>query len=221
MDEFKIIDIAGNEEHQFTPESFRTTGFLEASGLILMTGITESNLKDAITIAKSAHESGTVTVGIISGNINPLNQNMKGFLDFADAVIVSWVKNEDSSRAITDSISALVTESGFVNIDIEDVEDILRNAGTVYFGTGTAKSSGVAALKASEMCGDITNAKRVLMNITTGTETMLSEMSEAAHVIAMNADPDAQIIWGHVIDESIGANVRVSIFAAMNDKGRL
>ena len=90
---------------------------------------------------------------------------MKGFLDFADAVIVSWVKNEDSSRAITDSISALVTESGFVNIDIEDVEDILRNAGTVYFGTGTAKSAGVAALKASEMCGDITNVKRFLVNL--------------------------------------------------------
>lgn len=50
---------------------------------------------------------------------------------------------------------------------------------------------------------------------------MLSEMSEASHVIAINADPDAQIIWGHVIDESIGGNVRVSVFAAMNDKGRL
>lgn len=221
MDEFKIIDIAGNKERQFKPESFRTTGFLEASGLILITGITESNLKDAITIAKSAYESRAVTVGIISGNINPLNQNMKGFLDFADAIIVSRVKNEDTSRAIIDSISALVTESGFVNIDIEDVEDILRNAGTVYFGTGTAKSAGAAALKASEMCGDITNAKSFLLNITTDTETMLSEMSEASRIIETNADPDAQIIWGHVIDESIGGNVRVSVFAAMNDKGRL
>ena len=218
MDEFKIIDIAGNKERQFTPESFRTTGLLEDSGLILITGITESNLKDAITVAKSAHESRAVTAGILSGNINPLNQNMKGFLDFADAVIVSRVKNEDTSRAITDSISALVTKSGFVNIDIEDVEEIFRDAGTVYFGTGTAKSAGVAALKASEMCGDITNSKRFLINITTGTETMLSEMSEAAHVIAMNAGPDAQIIWGHVIDEDMGVNVRVSVFAAMNDK---
>ncbi len=68
------------------------------------------------------------------------------------------------------------------------------------------------------MCKGISGAKRILLNITTGTEIMLSEMSEAAHVIEMNADPNAQIIWGHVINEDIGDNVRVKIFAAMNDK---
>ena len=47
---------------------------------------------------------------------------------------------------------------------------------------------------------------------------MLSELSDAAQVIAMSADPQAQVIWGHVFDESIGEKVRVSIFAAMNDK---
>ena len=68
MDEFKIIDIAGNKERQFTPESFRTTGFLEVSGLILITGITESNLNDAIPLAESARKSGVITLGTPAGN---------------------------------------------------------------------------------------------------------------------------------------------------------
>ena len=211
MKDMKIIDLSKNEK----PSDF------ENAGLILITNITESNLKDAITAAESARISENVTAGILSGNINPLNKNMKRLSDIADAVILSSGKIEDSSRKIIEAISDLVTKFGFVNIEIEDLQEIFRDAGTVYFGAGTGKSAGAAALKASEMCGNMSAAKRVLMNITTGAEIMLSEISEASRIIETNADSDAQIIWGHVINESIGANVRVSIFAAMNDKGRL
>ena len=210
MEGLRIIDLSEDKK----PSDFENTG------LILITNITEANIESAITIAKSAQSSQAVTVGILSGNINPLNKNMRSLSELADAVIISRENFSDSSRIITESISDLVTKFGFVNIEIEDVKEIFRDAGTVYYGAGTAKSGGVAALKASEMCGDITNAKRVLISIISGAEFPLSEMTEAAHVIEGDADPDAQIIWGHVMDDNMSGNVRVSVFAAMNDKVR-
>ncbi len=213
MKEFRIIDMAGNKEHKFTPDSFRSSGFSENSALTIITGITESNLKDAITLAKSSHESGIVTAGIMSGN-----EGIKSLLDVADAVIIS--RDNDESEILS-GISDLIIKMGFVNIDIEDIAEILKDAGTVYYGTGTAEAPATAAKKAAKMCGDITNAKGILLNITTSTEIMLSEMSDAAHVIEMATNPDAQIIWGHVIYEDMGENVRVTIFAAMHDKGKL
>ena len=210
MEGLRIIDLSEDKK----PSDFENTG------LILITNITEANIESAITIAKSAQSSQAVTVGILSGNINPLNKNMRSLSELADAVIISRENFSDSSRIITESISDLVTKFGFVNIEIEDVKEIFRDAGTVYYGAGTAKSGGVAALKASEMCGDITNAKRVLISIISGAEFPLSEMTEAAHVIEGDADPDAQIIWGHVMDDNMSGKVRVSVFAAMNDKVR-
>lgn len=212
MEEFCIIDMAAVEGRKFTANDFRD------SSLILITDITEANIESAIIIAKSTHESGVVTAGILSANINPLNKNMRRLSELADALIISRENFSDSSRIITEAISDIITKFGFVNIDIEDVKEIFRDAGTVYFGAGTAKSGGVAALKASEMCGDITNSKSVLISIISDAEFPLSGMTEAADVIAGNADPDAQIIWGHVIDDNMSGKVRVSVFAAMNDK---
>lgn len=210
MEGLRIIDMSEDEK----PSDF------ENIGLILIKNIREANIESAVKIAKSAESSRTVTAGILSGNINPLNRNMKKFLDHADAVILlSVANNEYSARIITDTISDLITKAGFVNLDIEDVQEILRNAGTVYYGAGTAKSSGAAALKACDMCGNISGAKRFLTNVTAGPKIMLGELKDVANVIAMNADPNAQIIWGHVIDDDMRGNVRVSIFATMNDKG--
>lgn len=213
MDDLAIIDMAANESNPNLS--------LMDKNIILITGITEANINSAIRAAESSTSSENVTVGIIAGNINPLNKNMKRLSELADAVIISRENFADSSRIITEAISDIITKFGFVNLEIEDVKEIFRDAGTVYFGTGTAKSAGVAALKASEMCGDITSAKRFLVSIISGAEIPLGNMTEAAHVIAGNADPDAQIIWGHVIDDNMSGNVRVTIFAAMNDKGRL
>ena len=212
MDDLAIIDMAANESNPNLS--------LMDKNIILITGITEENINSAIRAAESSTLSENVTVGIIASNINPLNKNMKRLSELADAVIISRENFADSSRIITEAISDIITKFGFVNLDIEDVKEIFRDAGTVYFGTGTAKSAGVAALKASEMCGDITNAKGFLLSIISGAEFPLSEMTEAAHVIEGNADPDAQIIWGHVIDDNMSGNVRVSVFAAMNDKVR-
>ena len=207
----EIFDMVAIEGRKFPAEDFRN------SGLNLITNITESDIESAITIAKSAESSQAVTVGILSGNISPLNQNMRKFLDHADAVIIS-PNNEYFARKMTEEISALITKSGFVNLDIYDVKEVLRNVGKVYFGKGIGKSVGAATIKASEMCGYISEANSVLLNITTGSDVALGELLEASRFIEKNISQDARLIWGHVIDDDMGGNVKVSVFAAMNDK---
>ena len=207
----EIFDMVAIEGRKFTSEDFIN------SGLNLITNITEANIESAISIAKSAGSSQAVTAGILSGNISSLNKNMRKFLDHADAVIIS-PNNEYFARKMTEEISALITKSGFVNLDIYDVKEVLRNVGTVYFGKGIGKSVGAATIKASEMCGYISEANSVLLNITTGSEVALGELLEASRFIEKNISQDARIIWGHVIDDNMGGNVKVSVFAAMNDK---
>ncbi len=106
-----------------------------------------------------------------------------------------------------------------MNIDIKAITETLKGAGTVYFVTGTGKSAGGTALKASEKFGNITNAK---VNITAGRkialEVALGELVEASRCLVKNSAPEAQVIWGYMIDEAMSENVRVSVFAAMNDK---
>ncbi|MBQ3446078.1 MAG: hypothetical protein IJG37_00360, partial [Synergistaceae bacterium] len=70
MDMFRIVDMAGNDGKSFAPDGFRGTG------LILITGITESNIESAVKISESARAEGTVTAGIISGSVNPNSENM-------------------------------------------------------------------------------------------------------------------------------------------------
>ena len=210
MEGLRIIDLLKDEG----PFNFENTG------LILITNITKSNIESAVKIAKSAKSSQNITVGILSGNINPLNHDdMKRFFNHSDAVIqLSGENNEYSACLITEEISDLITNAGFVNLGLKDVKEIFRDAGTVYFGAATAKSAAVAALKVSEKYGNITGAKRVLLKITTGSGVALGELSEASRFIEINAAPEAQIIWGHVIDDTMRGNVRVSVLAVMNDK---
>ena len=69
------------------------------------------------------------------------------------------------------------------------------------------------------MCREeIKKAKRVLLNITTGSEVSLSEMSYAAAIVEETCDPDAQIIWGHIIDDEMGNDLQVAFIAVMDDK---
>lgn len=195
----------------------------EDSELLLIVGITELTLSEAVEFARQAREKGIVTAGIPVQPIADGNKDMRKFREYADAVILTSTGTNSNPEETAEGISDLLTKAGFVNLDIEDVQDIFRDTGTVYFGTGIAggdKRSADAAGKALETLPDICKANRILINITTGTEIMLGEMSEAVKVIEKKADPDVEIIWGHVIDEEIGYDVKVTVFAALNDKER-
>ena len=128
----------------------------------------------------------------------------------ADEVLLNGV------QGITD----LITTPGLINVDFADVKGIMSGAGTALMGIGAARGDG-RALKAAEIAinsplleASMEGAQGVLMSIAGGSDLGLFEINEAASLVQDSAHPEANIIFGTVIDDSLGDEVRVTVIAA-------
>ncbi|WP_328357520.1 cell division protein FtsZ [Mycobacterium sp. NBC_00419] len=128
----------------------------------------------------------------------------------ADEVLLNGV------QGITD----LITTPGLINVDFADVKGIMSGAGTALMGIGSARGDG-RALKAAEIAinsplleASMEGAQGVLMSIAGGSDLGLFEINEAASLVQDAAHVDANIIFGTVIDDSLGDEVRVTVIAA-------
>ena len=120
----------------------------------------------------------------------------------------------------TKGIADLITVHGLINLDFADVKAVMSSSGLALMGTGISSGEGRAkdaALKAitSPLLEDISinGAKGVLINITCSDEMLIEEASEAAEVIYSAADPNAEIFFGTVFDNSLGDEMRVTVIA--------
>ncbi|OBK72218.1 cell division protein FtsZ [Mycobacterium sp. 1274761.0] len=128
----------------------------------------------------------------------------------ADEVLLNGV------QGITD----LITTPGLINVDFADVKGIMSGAGTALMGIGSARGDG-RALKAAEIAinsplleASMEGAQGVLMSIAGGSDLGLFEINEAASLVQDAAHAEANIIFGTVIDDSLGDEVRVTVIAA-------
>jgi cell division protein FtsZ len=128
----------------------------------------------------------------------------------ADEVLLNGV------QGITD----LITTPGLINVDFADVKGVMSGAGTALMGIGSSRGEG-RALKAAEMAinsplleASMEGAQGVLMSIAGGSDLGLFEINEAASLVQESAHSDANIIFGTVIDDSLGDEVRVTVIAA-------
>ena len=122
-------------------------------------------------------------------------------------------------------ITDLITTPGLINVDFADVKGIMSGAGTALMGIGSARGEG-RALKAAEIAinsplleASMEGAQGVLMSIAGGSDLGLFEINEAASLVQDAAHQDANIIFGTVIDDSLGDEVRVTVIAAGFDAG--
>lgn len=118
------------------------------------------------------------------------------------------------------SISDIITHPGHINVDFADVQAIMRNMGSAVMGTGTASGENratEATIKAitSPLLEEqgVRGARSVLINITGSSDLGLHEVSAAAKLIHEQADEEASIVLGSVIDDTMGNNVSVTIIA--------
>jgi cell division protein FtsZ len=117
-------------------------------------------------------------------------------------------------------ITSLITVPGLINTDFADVKMIMSNAGTAIMGIGSATGEGRsvnaarAAITSPLLEASIEGARGILLNIAGGPDLGLFEVNEAAEIIHGVAHPDANIIFGSVIDENMGEEVRVTVIAA-------
>jgi cell division protein FtsZ len=132
----------------------------------------------------------------------------------ADEVLLQGV------QGITD----LITTPGLINTDFADVKMIMTNAGSALMGIGTASAENRAAEAAKSAISSplleasIEGARGILLNISGPSDLGLFEVNEAAEIIAQAAHPDANIIFGAVVDDSLGDEVRITVIAAGFDR---
>jgi cell division protein FtsZ len=117
-------------------------------------------------------------------------------------------------------ITDLITTPGLINTDFADVKAVMQDAGSALMGIGQARGDHRAA-EAARMAvssplleASIEGAQGVLLTISGGSDLGLHEVNEAAEIIADAADPDANIIFGTVIDDALGDEVKVTVIAA-------
>jgi len=134
----------------------------------------------------------------------------------ADQVLLSGV------QGITD----LITTPGLINLDFADVKSVMAGAGSALMGIGSARGE-ARSVRAAELAissplleASIDGAHGVLLSIAGGSDLGLFEISEAAELVAKSAHPEANIIYGTVIDDALGDEVRVTVIAAGFDGGQ-
>ncbi|AGL02962.1 cell division protein FtsZ [Desulfoscipio gibsoniae] len=131
---------------------------------------------------------------------------------------------DDVLRQGVQGISDLIAVPGLINLDFADVKTIMKDTGSALMGIGhssgdnRAVESARAAISSPLLETSIEGARGVLLNITGGTSLGLFEVNEAAEIIAQAADPEANIIFGAVVDERMEEEVRVTVIATGFDQ---
>jgi cell division protein FtsZ len=140
--------------------------------------------------------------------------SMLNAFNMADEVLLQGV------QGITD----LITTPGLINTDFADVKMIMRDAGSALMGIGYGSGEGRAlaaarsAISSPLLESSIEGARGILLNVSGGSDLGLLEVNEAAEVIHSVAHPDANIIFGAVIDDAMGDEIRVTVIAAGFDR---
>jgi len=122
-------------------------------------------------------------------------------------------------------ITDLITTPGLINLDFADVKSVMQGAGSALMGIGSSRgedraiSAAESAINSPLLEASIDGAHGVLMSIAGGSDLVLFEINEAARLVSEAAHPEANIIFGAVIDDTLGDETRVTVIAAGFDGG--
>ena len=148
-------------------------------------------------------------------------------LDVADeksTLLSAFKMADDVLLQGVQGIADLITTPGLINTDFADVRMVMQNAGTALMGIGQAAGEGRAltaaraAISSALLEASIEGARGLLLNVAGPSDLGLFEVNEAAEVIKETAHPDANIIFGASIDDSLGDDVRITVIAAGFDR---
>ncbi|HOB91078.1 MAG: cell division protein FtsZ [Bacillota bacterium] len=155
------------------------------------------------------------------------NDRLLQVVEKRTSVLEAFRMADDVLRQGVQGIADLIMIPGLINLDFADVRTIMTDAGSALMGIGEASGEDRAvqaaksAISSPLLEASIEGAKGVLMSITGGPDLGLFEVNEAAAVISEAADPDANIIFGAVIDDSMGDSIRITVIGTgFGDKKR-
>ncbi|HEY7935158.1 MAG TPA: cell division protein FtsZ [Solirubrobacteraceae bacterium] len=145
------------------------------------------------------------------------NEKLLAVVERRTSMLDAFKEADDVLRQGVQGITDLITIPGLINLDFADVRTIMHDAGSALMGIGTAggenrcAEAAKAAISSPLLEESVNGATGILLNITGGKDLGLFEVNESAEIIQNAADPNANIIFGSVIDESMGDEVRVTV----------
>jgi cell division protein FtsZ len=154
------------------------------------------------------------------------NDRLLQVVEKRTSILDAFTLADDVLRQGVQGITDLITIPGLVNLDFADVRTIMNEAGSALMGIGTASGENRAteaartAVSSPLLESSIEGATGILLNVTGGPDIGLFEVNEAAQVVTSAADQNANVIFGAVIDESLGDEVRVTVIATGFGPGR-
>lgn len=197
-------------------------------------------------IAQAAKEMDILTVGIVTypfswegkSKILKANEGIQKLKENVDTLLVicndklremygelkfsqAFAKADDVLLVAVKSIAEIITITGYVNVDFEDVKTVMKGGGTAIMGLATAEGENRAIKAVSEALSspllndnNIKGAKHILLNISSGTdEITIDEISEITDYIQQETGEEADIIWGNNFDEELDNKIKVTIIA--------
>ncbi|PIR78111.1 MAG: cell division protein FtsZ [Candidatus Magasanikbacteria bacterium CG10_big_fil_rev_8_21_14_0_10_36_16] len=167
-------------------------------------------------IAESAYEELSRYVDTV---ITIPNDRILQIIDKKTSLLEAFKIVDDVLRQGVQGISELITVPGLINVDFADVKTIMSDTGSALMGIGIgtgenrATDAAKAAISSPLLEVSIDGAKGILFSITGGTNLGMQEVAEAAKIITSSADDNVKVIFGAVIDETMGEDVRVTVVA--------
>lgn len=155
------------------------------------------------------------------------NQRILSVVDKKTSISDAFKKIDSILHQGVKGIAELITVPGLVNVDFADVRTVMSNAGTALMGMGAASGDKRAmtaikqAISSPLLDVSIEGAKGILFNVVGGPDMSMSEIDEAASIIAKTVDPDADIIFGAVIDDTMMDQIKITLIATKFDESRL
>ena len=152
------------------------------------------------------------------------NERLLATVEKRTTVLEAFREADNVLRQGVQGITDLITIPGLINLDFADVRTVMADAGSAMMGIGAATGetraidAAKAAIESPLLEDTIEGATGILLNITGGSELGLFEVNDAAEIVHSAADKNANIIFGAVLDESMGEEVRVTVIATGFDQ---
>ncbi len=167
-------------------------------------------------------------VASLKGKVDTLvvipNDKLLQVIDRKTSIVEAFRMADDVLRQGVQGISDLISIPGLINLDFADVKTIMLNQGMAHMGVGRASGENRAedaakeAIQSPLLETSIEGAKGVIINITGGSDVGLHEANTAAELVQRNADPEANIIFGTVTDDSLGDEIQITVIATGFEK---
>ncbi|KKT75655.1 MAG: Cell division protein FtsZ [Candidatus Peregrinibacteria bacterium GW2011_GWA2_44_7] len=188
-------------------------------GILTVAVVTRPFSFEGLKRKKQADEALENLHGKVDTLITIPNDKILSLIDKTTPLTEAFQVVDEVLQHAIEGISSLITVHGLVNVDFADVKAIMQDAGTalmgIGYGTGDSRAAEAARAAVDSPLLDqrIDGAKGILFNVTGGNDLSMFEVDEAARIITEAADPEANIIFGAVIDDNFTGQIKCTVVA--------